>query len=63
MVGLLRHGLIQVLALLVVCVDALSHLPGRLVVLLHQQRHGFLAVLHTSAGIDARAYLEDDIAQ
>ena len=62
-VGLLCHGLVQVLALFVVFVDAFRMLAGCAVVLLDEQCHGFSAGLHAPGGIDARSYLEDDVAQ
>ena len=35
---------------------------GAVEVLLHEQVHALLAILHTARGIDSRPYLEDDVA-
>ena len=59
--GLFRHLLVQILAGLIVQVDAVRLFEGFGKVLLHQQFHGFLAVLHAPRGVDARANLEDDV--
>ena len=61
-VGLFGHALVQVLARLVVLVDLEGLCPGGGEVLLRQQVHGFLAVLDASRSVDARPYLEDDVA-
>ena len=58
---LLRHLPVEVLARLVVEVDALCLLHGLGEVVFHQQRHGLAAALHTPRGVDARADFEDDI--
>ena len=52
-VGLLRHGLVQVLALLVVFIDALCMLAGCVVVLLYEQSHGLSSGLHASGGMES----------
>ena len=61
-VGLLGHGLVQVLARLVILVDLPGFLQCGREVLLRQQVHRLLAVLYASRGVDARPYLEDDVA-
>ena len=62
-VGFLRHGLVQVLALLVVLVDLLGQLHGLLLVPFDEECYGLAACLHTSGCVDARPYLEDDVPQ
>ena len=62
LVGLLGHLLVNVFALLVVLVDVLGFLQGQIVVFLNQQVDALFAVLHASAGIDARSDFEYDIA-
>ena len=59
--GFLGHGFVQVLARLVVEVDASRLLNGGRVVLLHQQVNRLAPVLHTARGVDAGANLEDDV--
>ena len=61
LVGLLGHLLVNILSLLVILVDVLGFLQGNAEILLHQQVHRFLTILHTSGGIDARTDLEHDI--
>ena len=61
-VGLFGHALVQVFARLVVLVDLAGLLAGGGKVLLRQQVYGFFAVLDASRGVDARTYLEDDVA-
>ena len=58
---LLRHALVQFLALLIIVVDGLRHLQCLVIVTFNEQIHRLLAVLHTSARIDARTNLEDDV--
>lgn len=61
-VGFLGHGFVEVLALLVVLVDAQSHRAGHVGVLFDKQGYGFLAVLHAPGGVDAGTDFEDDVA-
>ena len=62
LVGLFGHLLVDVLTLLVVFVDACGHGQCFLQVALYEQFHGFPSVHHASRGVDARSYLEDDVA-
>ena len=62
-IGLLGHRLVQVLTLLVVFVDLLCQPLGFRGVFLYEKGDGFVAGLHTAGSIDARPYLEDDVAQ
>ena len=48
LVRLFSHLLVDILALLVVLVDMLGFLQGYAEILLHQQIHRFLTVLHAS---------------
>ena len=61
-VCLFGHGLIQVLALLVVLVNLLSQFLGSFLIFLDKQGHRFIARLHSARCIDTRPYLEDDVA-
>ena len=61
-VRLLRHLLVDVLALLVVLVDVLCLGERMREVFLHEQVYALASVLHTSRRIDARTYLEHDVA-
>ena len=62
LVGLLSHLLVDVLALLVVAVDVLGFSQSFGEVFVHEQVHTLASVLHASGGVDARSYLEDDVA-
>lgn len=62
LVGFLGHLLVDVFPLLVVFVDVAGLVHGAVEVLLHEQVHALLAILHTARGIDSRPYLEDDVA-
>ena len=62
LVCLLRHLLIDVLALLVVFVDVLRHVESRGEVFLNEQVNRLLAILHAARCIDARSYFEHDVA-
>ena len=59
--GLFRHLSVKVFARLVVEVDVRSLLQCHLIVLFHQELHGFFRILHTSRSVDARANFENDI--
>ena len=48
LVGLLRHLLVHILALLVVDIDVVGFCQRFLEITLHQQVDGFRTVLHTS---------------
>ena len=60
-VSLVGHFLVEVFALVVVGVDLQRHAVCTVWVALHEQCHRLAAVLHSTAGIDARPDLEDDI--
>ena len=62
LVGLFGHLLVDVLALLVVFVYVMCLAERSLEVFIHQKVNAHLAVLHASRCVDARTYLEDDIA-
>ena len=61
-VGFLGHLLVDVLALFVVFIDMFRHADGGREVSLHQEVNAELTILHTSRCVDARTYLEDDVA-
>ena len=61
-VGLLGDLLVQLLAVLVVLVDGEGQLGGVLGVACGEELHGLTAALHPARGVDARSYLEDDVA-
>ena len=61
LVGFLSHVAIDVLALLVVYVDVLCLTDGIAIVTLNEQVNGFLAVLHSSAGVDSWSDFEYDV--
>ena len=62
LIGLLSHLFVNITTLVVVFVDVVSLGQSTCEVLLDQQVNGLHAVLHSSAGIDARTYLENDVA-
>ena len=62
LIGLFGHGLVQVLAGLIVLVDLVGFLQCCRKVLFYKQFYRFFSVLDASGRVDARAYLEYDIA-
>ena len=61
LVGLLGHGLVQVLACLVVLVDLSGFLQGKREIFFSKQVNSFFPVLDTSGGIDAGTYFEYNV--
>ena len=62
LVGLFCHLPVNVLALFVITVYVLCLAQGMRKVTLHEQVYRLLAVLHSSAGVDAGAQFKDDVA-
>ena len=62
LVGFLGHGLIEIFPGFVVLIDLIGFFQSYGEILLSQQVDGLFSVLDTSGGIDARAYLEHDVA-
>ena len=61
LVGLLGHGLVQVLACLVVLVDLSGFLQGKREIFFSKQVNSFFPVLDTSGGVDAGTYFEYNV--
>ena len=61
LVGLLGHGLVQVLACLVVLVDLSGFLQGEREIFFSKQVNSFFPVLDTSGGVDAGTYFEYNV--
>ena len=57
-VCLLGHLLVDVLALLVVCIYFIGIIQGDRIVSLHQEVDGASSILHSTGSVDARPYLE-----
>ena len=62
LVGFLRHLAVHILPLFVIQVDVLGCRQRVSKVAFYEQIDGFLSVLHASRRIDARPYLEGDVA-
>ena len=60
-VGLLGHGLVQVLASLVVLIDLSGFLQGKREIFFSKQVNSFFPVLDASGGIDAGTYFEYNV--
>ena len=61
LIGFFGHGLVQVLAGLVVLVDLSGFLQGKRKIFFGKQVDGFFPVLDTSGGIDAGTYFEYNV--
>ncbi len=60
-IGFFGDAFVELLAILVVLIDFEAFAVGVLYIAGHKQFHGLASALHASAGVDARAYLENDI--
>ena len=60
--SLLGYGLVQVLAHVVLVVNLQTSQPSEVLVLGHKKLHSVARLLYSSAGVNARTYLEHDVA-
>jgi len=61
LIGFFGHGLVQVLAGLIVLIDLSGFLQGKRKIFFSKQVNGFFSVLNTSGGIDTRTYFEYNV--